>query len=66
MCNDCWNVILIDCVVITLCLTCFTFNSAVSLVVTDNIFCCDKNRLPKIDKNNINFLPVTTGFLVLL
>ena len=25
-------------VVITLCLTCFTFNSAVSLVVTDNIF----------------------------
>ena len=29
------SAIFIDFVVITLCLTCFTFNSAVSLVVTD-------------------------------
>ena len=35
---NCWNVILIDFVVIMLCLTCFKFNSAVSLVVTDVIF----------------------------
>ena len=59
-CNDCWNVILIGFVVIKLCLTCFTFNSAVSLVVTD-IFYCDKNF---ISNNTTNFLPVTTGFLV--
>ena len=30
--SDCWNVILIDCVVITLCLKCFTFKSAVSSI----------------------------------
>ena len=59
------SAILINFVVITLCLMCFTFNSAVSLVVTD-IFWCDKNWLPKIDKNYISFLTVTTGFLVLL
>ena len=47
--------ILIDLVVITLCLTaltCFIFNSAASLVVTD-IFWCDTDYTIKIDKNNI-------------
>ena len=57
------SAILIDFVVITLCFTClsFTFNSAVSSVVTD-IFWCHKNWLPNIYTNNITLVVVNGGF----
>ena len=58
--NDLWNGILIGFVIITLCLKCFIFKSAVSSVGMD-IFVCDYNF---ISKNTTGWLPVTTGFLV--